>query len=158
MTRAVDTTFLVQLELKEAAGHEKARAFLETAVLAPGNPLALTPQVLEEFIHVVTDARRFERPLEMGDALDKADTWWRAAEVRHLFPDSHAVMLFIEWMRGLRLGRMRLHDTLLAATCLSAGIGEIVTSDRQGFEVFAGLAVCDPLTWTEDVRSDARGM
>ncbi len=147
MVRAVDTTFLVQLEVREAAGHEKARAFLDSAVLAPGNPLALTPQVLEEFIHVVTDPRRFEKPLDVGEALDKADTWWRAAEVRHLFPDSHAVMLFMEWMRGLRLGRMRIHDTLLAATCLSAGITEIVTSDRQGFEVFRALAVCDPLTW-----------
>ena len=147
MTRAVDTAFLVQLELKESAGHEKARAFLDRAVLTPGNPLALTPQVLEEFVHVVTDARRFERPLEMGDALERADTWWRAAEVRHLFPDSHAVTLFVEWMRGLRLGRTRIHDTLLAATCVSAGITEIVTSDRQGFEVFGGLAVCDPLTW-----------
>jgi predicted nucleic acid-binding protein len=150
VTRAVDTTFLVQLELKEAAGHQKARAFLDTAVLTPGNPLALTPQVLEEFIHVVTDPRRFERPLEMRDALDRADAWWRAAEVRHLLPDSHAVMLFMEWMRGLRLGRARIHDTLLAATCVSAGITEIVTSDRQGFEVFGGLAVCDPLTWTAE--------
>ena len=150
MVRAVDATFLVQLEVREAAGHEKARAFLDGAILAPGNPLALTPQVLEEFIHVVTDPRRFEKPLDMGEALDKADTWWRAAEVRHLFPDSHAVMLFIEWMRGLRLGRMRIHDTLLAATCFSAGIPEIVTSDRQGFEAFGGLVVCDPLTWTAE--------
>ena len=148
MIRAVDTTFLIQLELKEAEGHERAHAFLDRAVLAPGHPLALSPQVLEEFIHVVTDERRFEKPLRMSEALDKADTWWRATEVRHMFPDSHAMMLFMEWMRGLRLGRKRIHDTLLAATCLSAGIREIITSDRQGFEVFAGLAICDPLTWT----------
>jgi predicted nucleic acid-binding protein len=152
MIRAVETTFLVQLELKEAEGHEKARAFLERAVLEPGHPLGLVPQVLEEFIHVVTDERRFEKPLRMAEALEKADIWWRAAEVRHVFPDSHAVMLFMEWMRGLRLGRKRIHDTLLAATCLSAGIREVVTSDRQGFEVFAGLSICDPLTWTGEAE------
>ena len=35
-----------------------------------------------------------------------------------------------------------------AVDCLSAGIREIVTSDMQGFEVFAGLAICNPLTRT----------
>jgi predicted nucleic acid-binding protein len=148
MILAVDTTFLIQLEVREAEGHERAHSFLQGGILAQGHQLGLAPQVLEEFIHVATDARRFEKPLSMIEALDKADTWWRAVEVRPVHPDTRAVQLFIEWMRALRLGRMRIHDTLLAATYLSAGIKEIVTSDREGFEVFGGLTVRDPLTWT----------
>jgi predicted nucleic acid-binding protein len=82
----------------------------------------------------------------MIEALDKADFWWRAAEVQLVQTSAQAVLLFVEWMRSLRLGRKRIHDTLLAATYLSAGINEIVTSDRDGFDVFGGLTVRDPLT------------
>jgi predicted nucleic acid-binding protein len=149
MIRGVDTTFLVQLELRETEGHLKAHAYLDRGVLGQGHQLALAPQVLEEFIHVATDGKRFEKPLSMQEALDKADLWWRASEVRPVHPDIQSVQLFIEWMRALRIGRKRVHDTLLAATYLSAGVREIVTSDRGGFEVFGGLTVCDPLTWAE---------
>jgi predicted nucleic acid-binding protein len=145
MVKAADTTFLVQLEVREAAGHAAAHRYLDEQVLAAGHTLGITMQVLEEFIHVCTDPRRFEHPLSMTEALDKADLWWRAAEVRPVLPSAEAFSLFVEWMKGLRLGRRRIHDTLLAATCVTAGITEIVTSDREGFESFGSLTVCDPL-------------
>lgn len=148
MIKGIDTTFLVQLELRETDGHERAQRFLERELLAEGHTLAIAPQVLEEFIHVSTDPRRFERPLSMTEALDKTDLWWRASEVQQVLPSPDAFALFVEWMRGLRLGRRRIHDTFLAATLVTAGISEIVTSDREGFEAFAGLRVSDPLAWS----------
>ena len=147
MVKAIDTTFLIQLEVRESAGHEKAHLFLQQGLLADGHQLGLVPQVLEEFIHVCTDPRRFERPLSMTEAVDKADFWWRASEVQQVLPSAEAVVLFLEWMRGLRLGRRRIHDTLLAATCVTTGIKEIVTSDRDGFQVFGDLTLSDPLDW-----------
>lgn len=81
--------------------------------------------------------------------MDKADFWWRASEVQQVLPSSDAVALFVEWMRGIRLGRQRIRDTLLAATCMTAGIKGIVTSDRDGFQVFGGLTLCDPLDWRD---------
>jgi predicted nucleic acid-binding protein len=149
VVKAIDTTFLIQLEVRESEGHERAHRFLRGGLLDSGHQLGLVPQVLEEFIHVCTDPRRFEQPLSMTEALDKADFWWRASEVQQVLPSSDAVALFVEWMRGLRLGRRRIHDTLLAATCVNAGIKEIVTSDRDGFQVFGGLTLCDPLDWRD---------
>ena len=55
-----DTTFLVQLELVELPAHEAARVLLQRDILQPQVSLALAPQVLAEFIHVVTDPRRFQ--------------------------------------------------------------------------------------------------
>jgi predicted nucleic acid-binding protein len=147
--KAIDTTFLIQLEVRESDGHENAHRFLQRGLLDGGHQLGLVPQVLEEFIHVCTDPRRFERPLSMTEALDKADFWWRAAEVQQVLPSADAVALFLEWMRGLRLGRRRIHDTLLAATCVTAGIQEVVTSDKDGFQIFADLTLCDPLDWRD---------
>ena len=149
MVKAIDTTFLIQLEVRESEGHEKAHLFLQQRLLGDGHQLGLVPQVLEEFIHVCTDPRRFERPLSMTEALDKADFWWRASEVQQVLPSAEAVALFLEWMKGLRLGRRRIHDTLLAATCVTTGIKELVTSDKDGFQVFADLTLSDPLDWRD---------
>jgi predicted nucleic acid-binding protein len=137
----------VQLELRESSSHDRARRFLEDGLLARGHRLGVVPHVVEEFIHVSTDPRRFEHPLSMVEALEKADRWWHASEVQQVLTSADSFALFLEWMRGLRLGRRRIHDTLLAATCVTAGITEIVTSDREGFGQFAGLSIVDPLAW-----------
>jgi predicted nucleic acid-binding protein len=44
--------------------HVAARATL-SRLLGNGDRLALAPQVLAEFIHVVTDSRRFRQPVEI---------------------------------------------------------------------------------------------
>ena len=48
------------------------------ARLAKGDVFVMAPQVLAEFVHVVTDPRRFAQPLRTPDALDKAQLWWNA--------------------------------------------------------------------------------
>jgi predicted nucleic acid-binding protein len=54
-----DTSFLVQLETAELPASPAAHALLEQEILAPSAELAIAPQVLAEFIHAVTDQRRF---------------------------------------------------------------------------------------------------
>jgi hypothetical protein len=66
--------------------HRSARRYLDNEVFSGKVRLALAPQVLMEFAHVVTDPRRFSRPLEMSEALVRADMWWRAREVVQVFP------------------------------------------------------------------------
>jgi len=67
-----DTTFLVQLELIELPAHKTAHELLQREILQPQVPLALAPQVLAEFIHVVTDPRRFQKPLTIDEAVAKS--------------------------------------------------------------------------------------
>src|SRR5208283_4873798 len=110
-----DTTFLVQLELVELPAHKAAHALLQREILQPQVPLALAPQVLAEFIHVVTDPRRFQKPFTADAALDKARFWWDAAEVEHVFPTDASTRLFLDWMQRHQLGRKRILDTQLGA-------------------------------------------
>ena len=100
MVKGIDTTFLIQLEVRESEGHDKAHLFLRRGLLGEGHQLGLVPQVLEEFIHVCTDPHRFERPLSMTEALDKADFWWRASEVRQVLPSAEAVASFLNGCGG----------------------------------------------------------
>ncbi|MCX6904891.1 MAG: hypothetical protein NTW03_15705 [Verrucomicrobia bacterium] len=134
-----DTTFLVQLELIEVPAHHAAHQLLQRNILQPQVSLALAPQVLAEFVHIVTDPRRFQKPLTMDEAVAKARFWWNSVEVRHVFPTDDSTRLAFDWLQRHQLGRKRILDTQLAATLWSAGIQRVVTSNpadftRLGFE------------------------
>lgn len=132
----LDTTFLVQVEIQESDGHGAALEVLRREILDRDQAAALAPQVLSEFIHVVTDRRRFERPLPMAQALAKASFWWNAREVERVVPEDQAVSQFVTWMQAHGLGRKRLLDTLLAATYYRSGVTRIVTSNARDYRVF----------------------
>jgi len=143
VTFGVDTTFLVQLEVRGAPGHEPARAWLRQ-VIERGSQLALAPQVLTEFIHVATDPARFERPLTMPAAAERAQAWFAAREVKQVYPDDHAVSVFFDWIGKHRLGRKRLLDTMLAATYFAHGLTDVVTSNARDYSIFGVFQVHSP--------------
>jgi predicted nucleic acid-binding protein len=139
----IDTTFLVQVELKEAPGHAAAKAWLDEQVSGAGRGFALAPQVVTEFIHVVTDPRRFSHPLGMDEALERAQLWWDAVEVKSVFPDQQSVNLSMRWLREHRLGRKRLLDTDLAATYHLNKVDTLLTLNRADFEIFGVFRFAD---------------
>ncbi|MCI0744763.1 MAG: hypothetical protein L0Y58_05080 [Verrucomicrobia subdivision 3 bacterium] len=101
-------------------------------------------QVLAEFTHLVTDPRRFQRPLTLDEAVAKASFWWEAAEVRHVFATTESTKLFLDWMKRYRLGRKRILDTQLAATLWTAGVRRLLTSNPADFQVFGGFDLLSP--------------
>ncbi len=80
MIHGLDTGFLVAAEVKEHAAHPDARATL-AQLLSAGDVTTIAPQVLAEFVHVVTDPRRFKQPLDMNAARQIAEQWWTASDV-----------------------------------------------------------------------------
>lgn len=140
VTKGLDTGFLVQCEIAEHSGHKAARRLLERFV-AKNERLAVAPQVLSEFLHVVTDPRRFERPLDVSDALTRAFRWWNGRSVVQVFPSDASTVLFLDWMRQHRLGRKRLLDTQLAATYYCADIQTLVSTNARDFSVFGCFTI-----------------
>ncbi len=133
----IDTSFLVAFELFEHDSHQAARD-LAQAKAAEG--FAVAPQILAEFLHVVTDPRRFEKPLPMQSAIRRTERWWHSQEVRVVSAGEGAGRRFLDLLRQHHLGRKRLLDTLLAATYLEAGIHVIATTNARDFATFTGLA------------------
>ncbi|NBV96823.1 MAG: hypothetical protein EBT30_04635 [Verrucomicrobia bacterium] len=105
--RGIDTTFLLAHELAEIPVHTKARELVRQSSRNGDARFALAPQVLMEFLHVVTDPRRFQKPLPMEEAVSRAEFWWGAKEVRQL-----------------------------AASLHQAGVHRIITQNRKDFEIF----------------------
>ena len=105
MTHGLDTSFLLAAEIVEHAHHAEALRLLGE-LLARGDRVAIAPQVLTEFVHVVTDERRFQQPFSMETALversgggpsvakrcrdcafpylDAASSTWAEARARHI--------------------------------------------------------------------------
>jgi len=136
-----DTTFLVQLEVKEAPEHFAAHKILWNQIINPGVQLALAPQTLAEFVHIVSDPKRFQKPVPVSEAVKKARFWWNAAEVQQMTPSDASVMQFLDWMEKHQLGRKRILDTKLAATFWTAGVTEIITSNPSDFTLLGFKAI-----------------
>ena len=137
----VDTTFLVHLEIRECAEHTRAHEWLRREIFDGGETLSLAPQVLTEFIHVVSDSRRFQNPLSMPDAVSKARFWWNAVEVRRVYPTHESTTNFLDWIIRHALGRKRILDTYLASTYSAAGVARIVTSNARDYSIFGEFEI-----------------
>ncbi|MFP4212400.1 MAG: type II toxin-antitoxin system VapC family toxin [Alkalispirochaeta sp.] len=132
----IDTSFLVAFEIADHDRHERARALARER---RDEGFALCTRIPAEFLHVVTDPRRFEHPLTMDDAIARIDRWWHAREVRVIHTGEGVGTRFLSLIRGHRLGRKNLLKTLLAATYLEAGIHVIATTNSRDFARFPGL-------------------
>jgi len=132
----LDTTVLLTHEIKEAAGHEALRTYIATACRSGNVLFAISPQVLQEFVHVATDPRRFKVPLTMDQALERSRFWWESAEVIQCHPGGRAWEQAWTWMEKFRLGRKRVLDTYLAATYHERGIERLATANKMDFAVF----------------------
>jgi predicted nucleic acid-binding protein len=140
MIHGLDTGFLVAAEVLEHAQHVPARDTLARLVAA-GDLIAIAPQVLAEFLHIVTDPRRFTQPLDIKTAHRLAEQWWTAQQIVHVFPDDASTLQFLAWLQQLKLGRKRPLDTLLAAIYKQAGIQSILTTNSADFTIF-GVFTC----------------
>jgi predicted nucleic acid-binding protein len=140
MIHGLDTGFLVAAEVLEHVEHVAARDTL-ARLLAAGDLIAIAPQVLAEFIHIVTDPRRFAHPLNMTGAHRLAEQWWTAREVVRVFPNDAATRQFLAWLQQFSLGRKRLLDTLLATTYWQTGLRSLLTTNPADFAVF-GVFTC----------------
>jgi len=144
VTHGLDTSFLVAAEVACHADHAAARG-MASSLRRKGDRFGLAPQVLSEFVHIVTDPRRFTAPLTMPQALERIQAWWDASDVERVWLDESAVSWFFATMTTHQLGRKRLLDTLLAATFRSASIKSLLTLNAADFAVFGEFS-CVPLS------------
>jgi predicted nucleic acid-binding protein len=138
MTHGLDTSFLVAVEVVSHDEHAASRSRFQK-LLKAGDTFSLAPQILAEFIHVVTDPKRFSDPLTLAQAVERAEIWWNAAEIIQVFPTAESTLLFLGWLEEHKLGRKRLLDTMLASTLQAGGITSILTLNRGDFAVFGSF-------------------
>ena len=103
MIHGLDTGFLVAAEVREHAEDADVQDTL-ARLLSAGDYIVMAPQVLAEFIHIVTDSRRFAQALDMTAARQLAEPWWTAREVVRVFPDDAETRQFLAWRQQFSRG------------------------------------------------------
>ncbi len=141
---AIDSDVLVHWAMAGAAHHRAVRDCFEREIRDHGRSLGLTQQTLNEFLHVVTDPRRFEHPLPMPEALELSRELWHRQDVERITPAVAVHDRLCELMERFRLGRKRILDTALAATLGAAGVRRLATLNGRDFAIFSFIEVVDP--------------
>lgn len=130
-----DTSLLVAHSVVEHPDHE-AVSQLTQQIIGAGSLITICPTVIDEFIHLVTDSRRFERPLDMVRAVNLAQTWCESKETLLLSPSDQSIRRQLEWLQQFRLGRKRIHDTQIASIYSLSGVKKMISSNWRDFTVF----------------------
>lgn len=140
---ALDTNVLVYAHRRDSHHHEAAAQVLHR--LGTGStPWAIPWPCVHEFLAVVTHPRIYAPPTSVKAALAAVEALSAAPSLHFLSEASdHAAQ-----MRGLlssgRVVGPKVHDARIAAICLSHGVDQLWSADRD-FSWFPALKVLNPL-------------
>ncbi len=140
----VDSDALIHWAMAGAKHHRAVRECFEREVREHGRCLGMTQQTLNEFLHVVTDPRRFEHPLPMAEAIRVSRELWHRHDVERIIATAEVHDRLCELMAEFRLGRKRILDTALAAILEAAGVRRLATLNGRDFTIFPFIEVVDP--------------
>jgi predicted nucleic acid-binding protein len=131
----LDCNILVQLALPaHSANSRTVKVAMNEA--SRGETFGVPSFVIAEFLHVVTDDRRFAPPITMKEALAWIERFLENDGVSLLNPSAQSMDLTFRWLRQFNLGRKRILDTHLAAVLSVHGIKRLMTSNPADFTVF----------------------
>ena len=137
----VDVNVLVDAFLQDAAAHEAAFGWLDSACDGT-EPVLVTTGVAAAFVRVVTNRRLWKVPASPDAALAFIAALETSPVFRWHQPGQPCWGIFTTLVSDLRLSGNDIPDAYLAATALEAG-ATLVTSDR-GFTRFRSLRLLDP--------------
>jgi toxin-antitoxin system PIN domain toxin len=141
---AVDTNIFVYAHRADSTFFEPARTTL--AALASGPAAWAIPwPCLHEFLAVVTHPGIFRTPTPVAAACDQVEAWLESPSVQLLGEDRTIYWPLLK--QAVETGRIsgpRIHDARIAALCLTHGVAELLTADRD-FSRFPDLTTRNPL-------------
>jgi toxin-antitoxin system PIN domain toxin len=140
---AVDTNILVYAHREDSGWHERAAATVAGLAESPGE-WAIPWPCLHEFLAIVTHPRIFRTPTPLPLAVGQVDAWLESPTLVVLSENDQYCESFREIVLSARVTGARMHDARVAALCLSHGIRELLTADRD-FSMFQQLRLRNPL-------------
>ena len=137
----IDTTFLIDLEIKESPRHERAVEIFNKWREEKNSFLVIYSNVFNEFLHVITDAKRFVYPVPMETAIERCWYWIDHQRVKVVYSSDDSLKRQLLWMSMHELGRKRINDTTMAAVYAQEGVSKIITANPADFEILKTFEV-----------------
>jgi toxin-antitoxin system PIN domain toxin len=138
----VDANLLLYAEDSLSEHHEPAREWWD-AQLSGANPVCLCWPVLQAFIRIGTNPRLHQRPLTLGEACERVQSWFEQPCVRLIHPTDQHWALFKKMLKaGNAVGNL-VSDAHLAALALEHNC--VLYSTDSDFARFPGLRWANPI-------------
>ena len=137
----IDTTFLIDLEIKESPRHERAVEIFNKWREEKNSFLVIYSNIFNEFLHVITDAKRFVNPVPMETAIERCWYWIDHQRVKVVYSSDDSLKRQLLWMSMHELGRKRINDTTMAAVYAQEGVSKIITANPADFEILKTFEV-----------------
>jgi len=140
---AIDTNILVYAHREDSDWYDRAAATL-AACAESAQEWAVPWPCLHEFLAIVTHPRIFRTPTPLALAVGQLDAWLESPTLVVLSENEHYFDAFREIVLSSRVTGPRVHDARVVALCLSHGIRELWSADRD-FSLFPQLTLRNPL-------------
>lgn len=140
---AVDTNILVYSHRRDSPFHDRAERVVRQ--LAEGGARwALPWPCIHEFLANVTNARIYKTPTPIELALGQAMQWLGSPNLQLLAEEEGYWDALTAQLQSSQVSGAKVHDARIAALCISHGVSELWTADRD-FNRFAALKTANPL-------------
>lgn len=136
---AVDTNVLVYAFFEDSPFHEAAQEVLSALAQSPA-AWAIPWPCVHEFYAVATNPKIFPDPGLPALARAQLDAWMKSPSLQLLAETSGHWTALEALLTSSRVAGPAVHDARIAALCLTHGVSELVTLDRD-FSRFAELKV-----------------
>jgi len=138
----VDANLLLYAEDSLSPGHRDAREWWD-AQLSGSDPVCLCWIVINAFIRIGTNPRVFKRPLTLGEASDRVQSWLDQPCTRVVTPTERHWEIFRKVLADGQAAGNLVTDAHLAALAIAHGC-ELQSTDSD-FSRFPGLKWRNPL-------------
>ena len=134
----IDTNILVYFLNEESVYHTKAKVFIDR--LQRGEIKGIVSwQNLSELYAIVTDSKRFPRPMTTKQAIEVTKQFLGNGSVNIIVPVANTKEIFFNLVLAIKPKAQQIHDIFLASTLLSNGIKTLVTENTSDFKEVYGL-------------------
>jgi uncharacterized protein len=142
---AIETNILVYAHRSDMPQHARAKPAVRD--LAEGSRgWAIPWPVVHEFFRVVTDTRLFKTATPPELAFAQLSDWLESPFVQVIGESIHHLDTLQELAIPAFIKGPKIHDARIAAICLSHGVTELWSSDRD-FSSFPQLRVFNPIVF-----------
>jgi uncharacterized protein len=139
----VDTNVLVHAHRADSAHHARAEEVVR-ALVEGVTPWAIPWPCVHEFLAIVTHPRIFDPPTPVSRAVAQLRGWMGSDVVQLLAELPDHLDTLTKLLVSSKAAGARVHDARIAAVCLSHGVTELWTADRD-FSRFPQLKTKNPL-------------
>lgn len=140
---AVDTNILIYAHRPDAEWHKPAQACIKS--LAESRAVwALPWPCAHEFLSVATNPRIHKLPTPMAIAIQQLEMWIASPSCQVIGEELNHLQTLSTLVLSAKIQGPAIHDARIASICLSHGVSELWTADRD-FMKFPALKAVNPL-------------